>query len=144
MAAIRRTDTKQEVALRSALHRRGLRFRKDLAVRVEGRIIRPDIAFTRAKVAVFVDGCFWHSCPEHGRRPSKNVRYWSPKLEKNAQRDHEQTARLQAAGWHVLRLWEHVGLSTMTDEVAAAVARHRPPATRGTGSRDAFAQTPRS
>jgi DNA mismatch endonuclease (patch repair protein) len=78
MAAIRRTDTMQEVALRSALHRRGFRFRKDYPIRVDGKLIRPDIAFTKRRLTVFVDGCFWHCCPEHGRQPSVNNSYWSP------------------------------------------------------------------
>ncbi|MGB3676260.1 MAG: very short patch repair endonuclease, partial [Candidatus Nanopelagicales bacterium] len=90
MAAIRRRDTKPEVTLRSALHRRGYRFRKDYVIRVDGKAIRPDIAFTKRRVAVFVDGCFWYSCPEHGRRPAVNGEYWSPKLEGNAKRDRAQ------------------------------------------------------
>lgn len=107
MAAIRRRDTKPEVELRSALHRRGYRFRKDYPIRVEGKLIRPDIAFTKQRVAVFIDGCFWHSCPDHGRQPSVNGGYWSPKLEGNAIRDREQAAALRAAGWTVVRFWEH-------------------------------------
>lgn len=107
MAAIRRRDTKAEVTLRSALHRLGYRFRKDYPIRAEGKLVRPDIAFTRRRVAVFVDGCFWHSCPEHGRQPAVNGEYWSPKLEGNVRRDREQTTALQAVGWTVLRFWEH-------------------------------------
>lgn len=107
MAAIRRRDTKPEVRLRSALHRLGYRFRKDHPIRVEGKLIRPDIAFTRRRVAVFVDGCFWHCCPEHGRKPSVNGEYWSPKLEGNVRRDQDQTASLASAGWTVMRFWEH-------------------------------------
>jgi DNA mismatch endonuclease (patch repair protein) len=107
MAAIRRRDTKPEVKLRSALHRLGYRFRKDHAIRVDQKLIRPDIAFTKRRIAVFIDGCFWHSCPEHGRQPSVNGEYWSPKLEGNVRRDRDQTAALQSAGWTVLRFWEH-------------------------------------
>jgi DNA mismatch endonuclease (patch repair protein) len=107
MAAIRRKDTAPEVVLRSALHRTGYRFRKDYPIRIENRLIRPDIAFTKQRLAVFIDGCFWHSCPEHGRRPSVNGQYWSPKLQRNAERDRQQTEALQAAGWTVLRFWEH-------------------------------------
>ncbi|SBS78757.1 NaeI very short patch repair endonuclease [uncultured Mycobacterium sp.] len=107
MAAIRRTNTKPEVALRSALHRAGYRFRKDFAIRVDRKLMRPDIAFTKRRVAVFVDGCFWHSCPEHGRKPTVNGEYWSPKLVGNAERDKAQTAALQSEGWTVLRFWEH-------------------------------------
>lgn len=107
MAAIRRKDTKPEVKLRSALHRLGYRFRKDYVVRIDGKVIRPDIAFTRHKLAIFVDGCFWHRCPEHGRPPSVNSEYWSPKLRGNVDRDRRQTAALESAGWRVLRCWEH-------------------------------------
>ncbi len=117
MAAIRRSETKPEVALRAALHRMGYRFRKDYAVRVSGKVIRPDIAFTRRRVAVFVDGCFWHSCPKHGRRPRVNGSYWDPKLGRNAARDREQVIALQEAGWRVVRIWEHVPLDEAANEV---------------------------
>lgn len=121
MAAIRRRDTKPEVRLRSALHHLGYRFRKDYPIRVEGKLVRPDIAFTRRRVAVFVDGCFWHSCPEHGRRPRVNGEYWSPKLEGNTRRDREQTAALQSAGWTVLRLWEHEDQESMVISIEEAL-----------------------
>jgi DNA mismatch endonuclease, patch repair protein len=121
MAAIRRTDTRPELLLRSALHARGLRFRKDYAVRAEGRIIRPDVAFTRYRVAVFLDGCFWHGCPEHGRPPKSNNSYWLPKLAKNAQRDVEQTQILTEAGWTVIRLWEHVAIGDAVSAVCDAL-----------------------
>ena len=104
----RRTDTKPEVALRSALHRRGLRFRKDFPVRVEGRRpIRPDIVFTRARVAVFVDGCFWHGCPSCHRPPSSNQEYWTRKVARNMARDRRNARVLRRDGWTVLRVWEH-------------------------------------
>ena len=113
MAAIRRSDTKPEIALRRALHARGLRYRKDFPIRVEGKLIRPDIVFTRRQVAIFVDGCFWHCCPEHGRKPTNNTGYWSPKLERNVERDHQQTHLLRDAGWTVIRFWEHEPLEAM-------------------------------
>lgn len=109
MAAIRRTDTKPEIALRSLLHAQGLRFRKDYRITLAGRHIRPDIAFTKRKVAVFVDGCFWHACPEHGRQPANNTSYWSQKLATNTARDTLQTQLLKEAGWQVVRFWEHDG-----------------------------------
>ncbi|WP_255564658.1 very short patch repair endonuclease [Candidatus Mycobacterium methanotrophicum] len=121
MAAIRRTDTRPELLLRSALHARGLRFRKDYPVRAEGRIIRPDIAFTRKGLAVFLDGCFWHGCPEHGRPPKSNNSYWLPKLAKNAQRDREQTRILTDAGWTVIRVWEHVAVEDAVSAVREAL-----------------------
>jgi DNA mismatch endonuclease (patch repair protein) len=122
MAAIRRSDTKPEVALRSALHRSGCRFRKDFPMRVEGRVIRPDIAFTKRRIAVFIDGCFWHSCPQHGRSPAVNGGYWSPKLQRNAERDREQTSALTLAGWTVLRFWEHESIEDVLRKIVAALA----------------------
>ncbi len=120
MRAIRRTDTKPELALRRALHAMGYRFRKDYRLDLaEGRRVRPDIAFTARKVAVFVDGCFWHACPDHGSRPSVNQGYWTPKLLRNVERDRAADAALKVAGWRVIRLWEHVPLD---DAVAAVVA----------------------
>jgi DNA mismatch endonuclease (patch repair protein) len=107
MRGNRRRDTSPERRVRSALHRRGWRFRVDLAVAVAGGRARPDIAFTRRRVAVFIDGCFWHCCPEHGRPPLSNVGYWGPKLARNVERDRVDTERLRAAGWRVVRLWEH-------------------------------------
>lgn len=121
MQAIRRTDTKPEVALRSALHRMGYRFRKDLRLRVGDTWVRPDIVFTRRKVAVFVDGCFWHGCPKHGRTPAGNRSYWSPKLTRNHERDGVQTAALQAHGWIVLRYWEHEAVGAVADEIAGSI-----------------------
>lgn len=122
MAAIRRRDTKPEVRLRSALHRLGYRFRKDHPIRIAGKLIRPDITFTKHRVAVFVDGCFWHSCPEHGRKPSVNGAYWSPKLEGNVRRDHDQTAALASAGWMVMRFWEHEEQSEIIAAITHALA----------------------
>lgn len=107
MAAIKRSGTKPEIALRSLLHAHGFRFRKDFPIRVDGRLIRPDVAFTKRKVAVFVDGCFWHACPVHGSQPANNTSYWSQKLAGNVARDAIQNALLQAAGWQVVRFWEH-------------------------------------
>ncbi len=128
MAAIRRTDTRPELLLRRALHARGLRFRKDYAIRAEGRIIRPDVAFTRYRLAVFLDGCFWHGCPEHGRPPKTNNSYWLPKLAKNARRDGEQTRILTDAGWTVIRVWEHVYLDDAVSIICSALrAVNAPP-----------------
>ena len=96
-------DSKAEIALRSALHRRGLRFRVNR--KTEG--IKVDIVFVSARIAVFVDGCFWHGCPEHATYPKSNSEYWLPKLEANKERDARQTAELQRKGWKVIRVWEH-------------------------------------
>lgn len=122
MRANRRTDTKPEIALRRALHARGYRYRKDLRLDLpDGVRVRPDIVFTARKVAVFVDGCFWHVCPEHGREPTSNEWYWTPKLRRNVERDRTADAALQAAGWRVVRLWEHVPLPSAVEVVMDAV-----------------------
>ena len=129
MRAIRRTNTKPELALRSALHRAGYRFRKDHRLDLDaGARVRPDIAFTARRVAVFVDGCFWHACPEHGRNPEVNDWYWAPKLRRTVERDRAADAALADAGWQVVRIWEHVPLP---DALAAVTA-----ALRGAGSGD--------
>ena len=121
MLGNRRRDTKPEVALRSALHATGLRFRKDYRLDLDGVRFRPDIVVTRAKVAVFVDGCFWHSCPAHGTRPSSNADYWLPKLERNVERDREQDAALAVHGWQSVRIWEHEPPREAAERVRAIV-----------------------
>src|ERR1700691_3337345 len=124
MRAIRRTDTKPEIALRRALHRQGYRFRKDYRLDLaEGKRVRPDIAFTARRVAVFVDGCFWHACPEHGGKPANNTWYWEPKLRRNVERDRVADAALSAAGWDVVRVWEHEPLDAAVTAVLAALTR---------------------
>lgn len=122
MRANRRTDTKPEVVLRSALHRLGYRFRKDMRLDLPTARVRPDIVFTARKVAVFIDGCFWHCCPEHGRQPTTNEWYWTPKLQRNIERDRRADAALREAGWQVVRLWEHVTLEQAVSTVQAALA----------------------
>jgi DNA mismatch endonuclease (patch repair protein) len=122
MRAIRRTDTKPEIALRSALHRAGYRFRKDLRFDAGGIKVRPDIVFTRQRVAVFVDGCFWHVCPDHGRQPTTNTSYWGPKLERNQERDRMATAALRSDGWIVIRIWEHIDLPAAVATVVGHLA----------------------
>jgi DNA mismatch endonuclease, patch repair protein len=117
-------DTSPEVALRSALHRRGLRFRVDHPVQLSpGRPVRPDIVFPRAKVAVFVDGCFWHRCPIHGSVPKSRRDYWEPKLQRNAARDRDVDRRLRATGWSVIRVWEHEDPERVLPRIGAEVAR---------------------
>jgi DNA mismatch endonuclease (patch repair protein) len=127
MRANRRTDTKPELALRHALHRLGYRYRKDYRLDLDsGRRVRPDIAFTARKVAVFVDGCFWHACPEHGSKPRANEWYWGPKLVRNVERDRINDAALILAGWSVIRLWEHVPLEEAVRTVVAAITAPNP------------------
>jgi len=121
MRSNRRRDTRPERRLRSALHARGWRFRVDLVIPVGDGKPRPDVAFTRWGVAVFVDGCFWHCCPVHGRPPISNGAYWRPKLARNVERDRLDTQRLEAAGWTVVRLWEHVPLQEGIERVERAL-----------------------
>jgi len=106
MAGTRGRDTVPERALRSAVHRLGLRFR--VGIRPVPSVRRTaDLVFTRQRLAVFVDGCFWHGCPDHATRPLANRAFWSAKLEQNRKRDHETEELLRDAGWTVLRVWEH-------------------------------------
>jgi DNA mismatch endonuclease (patch repair protein) len=98
-------DTAPELALRSALHKSGLRFRVDYKLPEMRR--RADIAFPSARVAVFVDGCFWHGCPRHGTAPKANAAWWAEKIARNAERDRDTDARLRDAGWKSVRVWEH-------------------------------------
>jgi DNA mismatch endonuclease (patch repair protein) len=109
MANSRGRDTAIELALRRELHARGLRFRVGAAVRVPGRkrAIRPDVVWSGLRLAVFLDGCFWHACPVCGRAPKSNVDYWGPKLARNVERDAAQAAAMREAGWTVLRFYEH-------------------------------------
>ena len=103
MRRIKQRNSGPEVAFRSALHASGLRFR--LHRRIES--IAVDVVFPVAKVALLVDGCFWHGCPEHATYPKSNTAYWLPKLKANKVRDRRQTLLLREAGWTVVRVWEH-------------------------------------
>ncbi|OUM41283.1 very short patch repair endonuclease [Arthrobacter agilis] len=106
MSRQRRRDTKPELLLRQHLHARGLRYRVDAPLPSLPRR-RADILFRSRKVAVFVDGCFWHSCPLHGSTPKNNKEWWVQKLEMNVKRDRETDSTLRALGWRVYRVWEH-------------------------------------
>ncbi|MET9563188.1 very short patch repair endonuclease [Streptomyces tauricus] len=119
-----RRDTAPEVAVRKLLHAAGHRYR--LNVRVPGMSRRTiDIAFTRSKVAVFMDGCFWHGCPQHATQPRANAEWWREKLDRNMARDAETTRHLVASGWTVLRFWEHEVPGDVAERVAAAVVGNR-------------------
>jgi DNA mismatch endonuclease (patch repair protein) len=126
MKGNRRSDTKPEQLLRSHLHRDGLRFRKDRLVRAGNIKVKPDVVFTRDRVAVFVDGCFWHGCPDHGRQPRVNADYWGPKLARNAERDARVDAALGEDGWAVVRVWEHTDPAEAARVVQAAIRCRRP------------------
>ena len=106
MQAARQRDTAAEIALRSALHRMGLRFRVNVNL-IAGLRRRADVVFSSARVAVYVDGCFWHGCPIHGTWPKANAEFWRAKIETNRQRDADTNRRLTEAGWMVIRVWEH-------------------------------------
>lgn len=122
MRANRGRDTGPELAVRRALHARGLRYRVDHPLPFDRRR-RADIAFTRAKVAVFIDGCFWHGCPEHGTTPRTNTAFWAAKIARNRERDEDTTGRLDALGWTVLRFWEHEDAGPSAAIVARTVAQ---------------------
>jgi len=122
MKGNRRADTGPELALRRALHGLGYRYRKDYRLDLaDGIRVRPDIVFTARRVAVFVDGCFWHCCPDHGSQPAANTWYWEPKLRRNVERDRVADAALARAGWTVLRLWEHESLTAAVVTVSQAL-----------------------
>lgn len=106
MQAQRRRDTSLELAVRRRLHAKGYRFRVDYRPEASLRC-RGDIVFTRKKVAVFVDGCFWHGCPEHGTTPRNNAAWWTDKLRANVARDQRNTEALTKLGWTVVRVWGH-------------------------------------
>lgn len=108
MRANKSRDTKPELALRRLLHSQGLRYRVGLRIDLPSRRVRPDIVFSRRRVAVFVDGCYWHGCPSHGRMPSDPTGYWHQKIARNRERDELVNRALHRAGWTVVRVWEHV------------------------------------
>jgi DNA mismatch endonuclease (patch repair protein) len=113
-----RRDTVPELALRRAVWKRGLRYRVDVSP-MRGARRRADLLFTRAKVAVYVDGCFWHSCPQHATTPKANRAWWIEKLHANVARDRDTDRQLHESGWIALRIWEHED----TDTAAARVER---------------------
>lgn len=117
----RTRDTAPELEVRRILHAMGFRYRVDRAP-LEGFRRRADIVFVSAKVAVFIDGCFWHGCPEHSKRQTKaNPEYWSQKIARNRERDAETDTRLASAGWVVIRAWEHQSAEEVAALAAAAV-----------------------
>jgi DNA mismatch endonuclease (patch repair protein) len=124
MSRVGRRDTKPEVELRRILHGRGLRFRVDRAV-LPDRRRRADIVFGPVKVAVFVDGCFWHGCPDHATWPKANDAYWREKIETNRLRDRDTDARLGSIGWQVVRVWEHEDMQVAADRIEAMLHDRR-------------------
>ena len=130
MAKVRQTGTDAELALRREMYRIGLRYRIDYEVLKKPRRIA-DVAFPGRKIAVFVDGCFWHGCPEHATWPKRNANFWRQKIEANRRRDADTNARLEANGWVALRFWSHEAPTKAVEVVARVVAesdtKHRAP-----------------
>ncbi len=124
MSRQRRADTKPEIALRKELHRRGARYFVDRAP-LPGLRRRADLVFPRRKVAVYVDGCFWHSCPQHATFPKHNAEWWAAKLAGNVTRDRDTDARLRAAGWTAVRVWEHEPAEAAAEAVLRALTGTR-------------------
>ncbi|MEV2225184.1 very short patch repair endonuclease [Nocardia vinacea] len=121
MARQRRTGTRPELALRRELHRRGLRYYVDRAP-LRGQRRRADLVFPRLRVAVYVDGCFWHRCPQHATDPKNNAQWWADKLSGNVARDRATDAALAAEGWLVIRVWEHENAVVAADRIQTVLA----------------------
>jgi DNA mismatch endonuclease, patch repair protein len=121
MRGNRKRDTGPELLVRRILFARGARYRVNARLLIEDTAVRPDIVFSRLKVAVFVDGCFWHGCPEHGTRPKTNPSYWAAKIARNRTRDARNTAALRGAGWIVIRAWEHEAATNVADRIERAL-----------------------
>jgi DNA mismatch endonuclease, patch repair protein len=124
MSRARREDTTPELELRSELHRRGLRFRVHRPLAFNRRR-KADIVFPSERIAVFVDGCFWHSCPEHATRPKANAEFWRDKLERNRRRDTDTDRMLGQSGWCSLRIWEHERPSLAADRIETLIRLRR-------------------
>jgi DNA mismatch endonuclease (patch repair protein) len=124
MKAQARSDTKPEVALRSALSKHGLRYRKNVKP-IKGLRREVDVHFGVAKVAIFVDGCFWHGCPEHSRPTKSNTKWWADKIARNRERDAETTDRLEEEGYEVIRVWEHEQPEVAAKQIAEVVKQRR-------------------
>ena len=129
MSRVRNRHTAPELAIRRELHRRGLRYRVNLPLAGFARA-RPDIVFTRIRVAVFVDGCFWHCCPDHETFPKTNADWWREKLATNVKRDRTIDKTLADAGWEVIRIWEHEDATAAVDRLQTVVrTRYTKPTT---------------
>jgi DNA mismatch endonuclease (patch repair protein) len=119
MMSNRRRDTGPELAVRRLLHAQGLRYRVDAPLEFDRRR-RADVVFTRARLVVFIDGCFWHGCDQHYSVPATHPEFWAEKRVKNMARDLETNRRLETAGWTVLRFWEHESPDAIAETIAHA------------------------
>lgn len=124
MQATRQRDTKCEMLIRRSLWSRGLRYRVDLRVS-KTTLSRPDIVFPRVKLAIFVNGCYWHACPVHRSTPKTNAQWWAEKFETNRARDLHTDTTLRQEGWTVIRAWEHEDPSKVSDRIEAAIEKLR-------------------
>ena len=124
MARVRTAGTAPEQRLRTLLHSRGLRYRVNRQPSAAIRC-RPDLVFGPARVAVFIDGCFWHGCPQHASWPKSNAEWWRQKIAKNQRRDAETSRRLTEEGWLVLRIWEHMDPTEAAKTIQLAVRERR-------------------
>ena len=124
MKAAKPRDTAPEKALRSALHKIGLRFRIDVKP-IKELNRKADIIFRPTKVAVFVDGCFWHGCPIHGTQARENAEFWALKIKQNQERDKDTVIQLEAAGWKVIRVWEHEDPEEAAQEIYNIVVKRK-------------------
>lgn len=122
MRAQKRRDTSAELTIRRRLHALGLRYRVDHRLEPSLRV-RGDVVFTRHRVVVFVDGCFWHGCPRHSTQPKTNTVWWRDKIAANRARDRRNTVALEELGWTVIRVWEHVAVDEAVALVFAALRR---------------------
>ena len=120
MVATRQRDTAAELELRRVLHANGLRYRTNRTL-LRGLTRRADIVFVSARVELLVDGCFWHCCPLHGTRPKSNSEWWAQKLDGNILRDRDTDFQLTAAGWDVIRVWEHEAAAEAAARISARV-----------------------
>ncbi|MFC8279574.1 very short patch repair endonuclease [Rhodococcoides kroppenstedtii] len=126
MLANTRRDTKPELAVRRLLHAAGYRYRVDYAPLPSHRRLKADLVFTRARVAVFIDGCFWHGCPQHLYAPKTNQSYWEPKLVATRERDAKTVALFQSRGWLAIRFWEHENPAAVARDVSQCVSVRTP------------------
>lgn len=124
MSRQRSRDTQVELALRRILHAKGLRYRVHQRP-IKGVRREADVVFGPARLAVFVDGCFWHGCPQHATWPKNNAEFWRLKIEGNRARDLDTDARLAAEGWLAVRVWEHEEPAQAADRITALVASRR-------------------